>query len=110
MKEGINNMKINELKSMSEKELCIWSSKVNAKELKAILKESGVKGYSKLKKADLLNLVLDMVITDSVQVEQVKAFDKDLEEENTTNELMINQVEDIDVKKDIRWNKNNIKF
>ena len=31
-------MNINELKSMSQKELCIWSSKVNAKELKAILK------------------------------------------------------------------------
>ena len=94
-------MNINELKAMSKKELCVWSSKVNAKELKAILKESGFKGYSKLKKAELLDNVLDMVITDSVEVEQVKVFDKDLEEENTSNELMINEVEDIDVKKDI---------
>ena len=53
---------IEELKKMSQKELCIWSSKVNAKELKAILKENHIKGYSKLKKAELLDLVLDLVI------------------------------------------------
>ena len=28
-------MRINELKAMSQKELCIWSSNVNVKELKA---------------------------------------------------------------------------
>ena len=94
-------MNINELKAMSQKELCVWSSKVNAKELKAILKENGIKGYSKLKKAELLNLVLDMFITEEVKVEQVEVLDKDLEEENTSNELMINEVDDIDVKKDI---------
>ena len=92
---------VNELKEMSQKELCVWSSKVNAKELKAILKENGVKGYSKLKKADLLNLVLDMIISDSVEVEQIEVLDKDLEEENTSNELMINEVEDINVKEEI---------
>ena len=52
-------MRINELKAMNEKELCIWSSKVNTKELKAILKENGFRGYSKLKKTELLNAVLD---------------------------------------------------
>ena len=34
-------MNISKLKAMSQKELCIWSSNVNVKELKAILKENG---------------------------------------------------------------------
>ena len=79
-------MTIKELKAMSQKELCIWSSKVNAKELKAILKENGIKGYSKLKKAELLNLVLDMVISDEVEVIDDKNIETIYNETKAINE------------------------
>ena len=71
---------INELKAMSKKELCIWGSKVNAKELKAILKKNGFRGYSKLKKAELLNAVLDMIVSDE-EIEKVMEDTKKLNEE-----------------------------
>ena len=71
---------INELKAMSKKELCIWGSKVNAKELKAVLKKNGFRGYSKLKKAELLNAVLDMIVSDE-EVEKVMEDTKKLNEE-----------------------------
>ena len=81
------SININELKAMNEKELCVWSSKVNTKELKIILKENGRKGYSKLKKAELLNVVLDMIITEEVEAtdekikyiyEETKAINKEV--------------------------------
>ena len=80
-------MRINELKAMSQKELCIWSSNVNVKELKAILKENGFRGYSKLKKTELLNSVLDMIVSDEVEAtdekikhiyEETKAINKEV--------------------------------
>lgn len=52
---------LNELKTMNEKELCLWSATVKASELKAILKNEGIKGYSKYKKSELLDKVLDLV-------------------------------------------------
>lgn len=93
-------MTIKELKVMNQKELCIWSSKVNAKELKAILKDNGFRGYSKLKKAELLNAVLDMIVTDEVEVEVVNN-----EENNNINipsTMFIDEVEDINVQEEIK--------
>lgn len=93
-------MTIKELKAMNQKELCIWSSKVNAKELKVILKDNGFRGYSKLKKAELLNAVLDMIITDKVEVEVVNN-----EENNNINipsTMFIDEVEDINVQEEIK--------
>ena len=52
---------LNELKTMNEKELYLWSATVKASELKAILKNEGIKGYSKYKKSELLEMVLDLV-------------------------------------------------
>lgn len=56
-------MDIKELKQLNKKELALWTSKVKATELKAILKTEGIKGYSKYKKSELLETVLDMVIS-----------------------------------------------
>ena len=95
-------MTIKELKAMNQKELCIWSSKVNVKELKAILKENGFRGYSKLKKAEMLNAVLDMIVTDEVEVEIVN----NNEENNIPSTMFIDEVEDINVQEEI---KNGIK-
>lgn len=73
-----------QLKKLNKKELCLWSSKVKSKELKVLLKEAGVKGYSKLKKAELLEMVLDMV----------------LGEANKEVEVVVNDVEPIKTHKD----------
>ena len=94
-------MNINELNKMNKQELMVWCFGAKVKDLNEVLKAEGIKGLSKLKKADKVQLLVNMIDTDSVEVEQVEVLDKDLEEENTSNELMINEVGDIDVKKDI---------
>ncbi len=65
-------MNIKELKLLNKKELCVWSATVKAIQLKAILREKGIKGYSKLKKAELLDKVLDLVILQK-DIEKVEA-------------------------------------
>ena len=92
-------MRINELKVMSKKELCVWSSNVNVKELKAILKENGFKGYSKLKKVELLNAVLDMIVSDEVEVNVVNNEENNIN--NVSSIMFIDKVEDINVQQKI---------
>ena len=92
-------MRINELKAMSQKELCIWSSNVNVKELKAILKENGFKGYSRLKKTELLNAVLEMIVSDAVEVDVVNNEENNIN--NVLSTMFIDEVEDINIKEEI---------
>ena len=84
---------INELKKMSEKELCIWSSKVNTKELRTILKENGFSGYSKLKKAELLNAVLDMIVSNE-HIEKVMDDTIKLNEEINARQSFKEKIEE----------------
>ncbi|NFM10371.1 hypothetical protein FDC61_04585 [Clostridium botulinum] len=65
-------MNIKELKLLNKKELCVWSATVKAIQLKAILREKGIKGYSRYKKAQLLEAVLDLVILQK-DIEKVEA-------------------------------------
>ena len=92
-------MTINKLKAMNEKELCVWSSNVNVKELKTILKENSVKGYSKLKKAELLDIVLDMIISNEVEVGVVNNEENNIN--NVSSTMFIDEVEDINIKEEI---------
>lgn len=55
-------MSINELKSMNERERICYFATAKTKDLKAILKAEGVKGYYKLRKAQALDMVLDMIL------------------------------------------------
>ena len=89
---------INELKAMNEKELCMWSSKTNAKELKTILKDNGFRGYSKMKKAELLNAVLDMIISDEVEV----VTNEENNVNNVPGTMFVDKVEEINVQQEIR--------
>ena len=91
---------IKELKAMNQKELCIWSSTVNAKELKAILKENGFRGYSKLKKVELLNAVLDMIVSDEVEVNVVNNEENNIN--NVPSTMFVDKVEKINVQQEIR--------
>ena len=92
-------MNISKLKAMNQKELCVWSSNVNVKELKTILKQNGFKGYSKLKKAELLNAVLDMIISDEVEVNVVNNEENNIN--NVLSTMFIDEVEDINIKEKI---------
>ena len=92
-------MRINELRTMSQKELCIWSSNVNVKELKAILKENDFKGYSKLKKVELLNAVLDIIVSDEVEVNVVNNEENNIN--NIPSTMFIDEVENINVQQEI---------
>ena len=47
---------------MKMKELIIKFAKMNCKQLREYLKQKGVKGYSKMNKDSLLNLVYDLMI------------------------------------------------
>ena len=55
-------MSINELKSMNERERITYFATAKTKDLKATLKAEGVKGYYRLRKAQALEMVLDMVL------------------------------------------------
>ena len=92
-------MNISKLKAMNQKELCVWSSNVNVKELKTILKQNGFKGYSKLKKVELLNAVLDMIISDEVEVNVVNNEENNIN--NVLSTMFIDEVEDINIKEKI---------
>ena len=92
-------MNISKLKAMNQKELCVWSSNVNVKELKTILKQNGFKGYSKLKKAELLNAVLDMIISNEVEVNVVNNEENNIN--NVLSTMFIDEVEDINIKEKI---------
>ena len=55
-------MSINELKSMNERERITYFATAKTKDLKTILKSESVKGYYKLRKAQALEMVLDMIL------------------------------------------------
>ena len=54
-------MKLEELGRMSAKERLTWINTAKVQELNAILKEVGIKGYSKMKKQEKIELVKELV-------------------------------------------------
>lgn len=66
-------MSINELKSMNERERICYFATAKTKDLKAILKSEGVKGYSKLRKAQALEMVLDMILEPEIVEPEIVA-------------------------------------
>ena len=54
-------MKLQELGRMSEEERMVWINTVKVQDLNAILKEVEIKGYSKMKKQEKIELVKELV-------------------------------------------------
>ena len=54
-------MKLEELGAMTEKERMAWISNAKVQELNTILKEAEIKGYSKMKKQEKIELVKELV-------------------------------------------------
>ena len=54
-------MKLEELGRMSEEERMVWINTAKVQDLNAILKEVEIKGYSKMKKQEKIELVKELV-------------------------------------------------
>ena len=54
-------MKLQELGRMSEEERMVWINTAKVQDLNAILKEVEIKGYSKMKKQEKIELVKELV-------------------------------------------------
>ena len=54
-------MKLEELGCMSEEERMVWIVNAKVQELNTILKEVEIKGYSKMKKQEKIELVKELV-------------------------------------------------
>ena len=59
--KGVGNMKLQELGRMSAKERLTWINTAKVQDLNAILKEAEIKGYSKMKKQEKIELVKELV-------------------------------------------------
>lgn len=67
---------INELKLMSEKERISWLVNANTNELGLVLKNYGIKGISKMKKAEKLSMVLELAVENIPDEEIEKVIDE----------------------------------
>ena len=82
-------MTIKELKLMNDKDRIFWFTNAKAKDLSLILKNEGIKGISKLKKAEKLEIIVGLVVEDKVEDEEI---DKVIEDtKKLTEELNARQ-------------------
>ena len=64
-------MTIKDLKLMNDKDRILWFTSAKAKDLSLVLKNEGIKGISKMKKAEKLAMVLDLVVENNVTDEEI---------------------------------------
>ena len=64
-------MTIKDLKLMNEAERILWFTSAKAKDLAIVLKNAGIKGVSKLKKAEKLEMIVGMVVENTVTDEEI---------------------------------------
>ena len=65
-------MTINELKLMNETDRILWFTSAKAKDLSLVLKNEGIKGISKMKKAEKLEMIVGMVVENTVEDEKIE--------------------------------------
>ena len=82
-------MTIKELKLMNEKDRVLWFTNAKVKDLTNVLKNEGIKGVSKMKKAEKLAFVLDLVVENNVTDEEIDKVVEDTK--NLTEELNVRQ-------------------
>ena len=82
-------MTIKDLKLMNEKDRILFFTNAKVKDLTIVLKNAGIKGISKMKKAEKLALILDLVVENNVTDD---AIDKVVEDtKKLTEELNVRQ-------------------
>ena len=82
-------MTIKDLKLMNEKDRISWFASAKAKDLAIVLKNAGIKGISKMKKAEKLAMVLDLVVENNVTDEEIDKVVEDTKK--LTEELNVRQ-------------------
>ena len=82
-------MTINELKLMNETERILWFANAKAKDFGIVLKNAGIKRISKMKKAEKLAMVLDLVVENNVTDEEIDKVVEDTRK--LTEELNVRQ-------------------
>ena len=65
-------MTIKELKLMNEAERILWFASAKSSDLTLVLKNEGIKGLSKLKKAEKLEMIVGMVVENKVADEDIE--------------------------------------
>lgn len=82
-------MTIKNLKLMNETDRILWFASAKSSDLTLVLKNEGIKGLSKLKKAEKLEMIVGMVVEDNVTDD---AIDKVVEDtKKLTEELNVRQ-------------------
>ena len=76
-------MTIKELKLMNDKDRIFWFTSAKAKDLSLVLKNEGIKGISKMKKAEKLEMIVNLVVENTVTDEEI---DKVVEDTRKLNE------------------------
>ena len=64
-------MTIKDLKLMNDKDRILWFANAKANDLTLVLKNEGIKGISKMKKAEKLAMVVDLVVEKNVTDEEI---------------------------------------
>ena len=82
-------MTIKDLKLMNEAERILWFTSAKAKDLANVLKNEGIKGISKMKKAEKLKMIVDMVVENTVTDEEIDKVVEDTK--RLTEELNVRQ-------------------
>ena len=80
---------IKELKLMNEAERILWFAGAKSSDLTLVLKNEGIKGISKMKKAEKLAMVLDLVVEDTVTDKEIDKVIDDTKK--LTEELNVRQ-------------------
>ena len=82
-------MTIKELKLMNDKDRILWFTNAKAKDLGIVLKNAGIKGISKMNKAEKLAMVLDLVVENTITDEEIDKVVEDTRK--LTEELNVRQ-------------------
>ena len=82
-------MTIKYLKLMNEAERILWFTSAKAKDLGIVLKNEGIKGISKMKKAEKLEMIVNLVVENTITDEEIDKVVEDTRK--LTEELNVRQ-------------------
>ena len=82
-------MTIKDLKLMNEAERIFWFTNAKSNDLSLVLKNEGIKGISKMKKAEKLEMIVGMVVENTVTDEEIDKVVEDTRK--LTEELNVRQ-------------------
>ena len=96
-------MTIKDLKLMNETERILWFANAKAKDLGIVLKNEGIKGVSKLKKAEKLSMIVNLVVENKVADEVIEKVVEDTKKLNEEINVRQSYEESIESTLCARW-------